>query len=98
MVFSSNVFLFIFLPLALILYFASPVALRFVVLTVLSYAFYAWSGPKFVLLLVWTTVFDFVCGNFIGGHWRLTPGPTPVGMKKLLVAISLTNSIGLLAV
>ncbi|HEV2296565.1 MAG TPA: MBOAT family O-acyltransferase [Tepidisphaeraceae bacterium] len=96
MVFSSNVFLFVFLPLVLLLYYSSPRALRFVVLTMVSYVFYAWSDPRFVLLLLWTTLFDFVCGNFIGGHWRITRGPPPQWVRGGVLAVSLGNSIGLL--
>jgi alginate O-acetyltransferase complex protein AlgI len=100
MVFSSNVFLFFFLPAVLLLYFASPRPLKFLVLTLCSYVFYAWSDPRFVLLLLWTTVFDFVCGNLIGGHWRLTrPGSRrtpPLWVKRAVLVTSLTNSLGLL--
>src|SRR5829696_1272710 len=96
MVFSSNVFLFVFLPAVLLLYYLSPRGLRFVTLTLASYVFYAWSDPRFVVLLLWTTLFDFVCGNFIGGHWRFARGAASPRVRKLILAISLTNSLGLL--
>src|SRR5690349_5878069 len=98
MVFSSNVFLFFFLPFVLLLYFASPRPARFVVLTLASYIFYAWSGPRFLLLLLWTTAFDFTSGNLIGGHWKIVrrgePGPPPRWFQRAVLTISLTNSIG----
>src|SRR5205823_4726517 len=96
MVFSSNVFLFIFLPAFLLIYFATPRALRLIVLTLGSYVFYAWSDPRFVLLLVWTTRFDFVCGNVIGGHWRFTEVGPSTATRRIVLTISLVNSIGLL--
>jgi len=97
MVFSSNLFLFIFLPAVLFLYYLAPRRMRFIVLTLSSYLFYAWSDPRFILLLIWVTICDFVIGNLIGGHWRISPSrPPPPGFKKFLLALSLTNSLGLL--
>src|SRR4051794_27847026 len=99
MVFSSNTFLFVFLPAALLLYYATARGgMRPVVLTLCSYAFYAWSDPRFVLLLLWVTLVDFVCGNLIGGHWRLTRAAEPsVGVRRAALAFSLVNTLGLLA-
>ena len=45
MVFSSHLFLFYFLPVALVLYYASPRRLKHLMLTVLSYVFYGWANP-----------------------------------------------------
>ncbi len=45
--------------------------LRMPVLTATSYAFYGWTNPWFVLLILWSTLVDFCCGNLIYGHWRL---------------------------
>ena len=71
MVFSSHIFIFYFLPVALALYYAVPRSLRMPVLTLTSYAFYGWTNPWFVLLILWSTLVDFCCGNLIYGHWRL---------------------------
>ncbi|MEW6322266.1 MAG: MBOAT family protein [Acidobacteriota bacterium] len=62
MVFSSYLFLFYFLPAALLLYYALPRRGRHVILTVLSYLFYGWANPLFVPLLLASTVVDYVCG------------------------------------
>jgi alginate O-acetyltransferase complex protein AlgI len=97
MVFSSNLFLFYFLAAVLILYYASPRALRLSILALCSYVFYAWSDPKFVLLLWWVTGVDFAAGNFIGGHWKIGSRTLDARGKKILLGISLTNSLGLLA-
>ena len=50
MVFSSYLFLFYFLPLALALYHAAPTRARHLVLTALSYVFYGWANPLFRFL------------------------------------------------
>jgi len=52
MVFSSNLFLFFFLPLFLLVYFASPVAARNAVILVASLLFYAFGSGILVWILV----------------------------------------------
>src|SRR5579859_6105462 len=106
MVFSSHVFIFYFLPFALGLYYASPRALRMPVLTLTSYAFYGWTNPWFTLLLAWSTLVDFSCGNLIYGHWRLI-GPVsrePDGrprastaQRRTFLALSLLSNLGMLS-
>ena len=51
MVFSSYLFLFYLLPLALLAYYAAPIRTRNLVLTLFSYLFYGWANPLFLLLL-----------------------------------------------
>ncbi len=105
MVFSSHLFLFYFLPLTLALYYAAPRGLRMPVLTLASYAFYGWTNPWFMLLIAWSTLVDFCCGNLIYGHWRLlgpvTRGPdgeprASTAQRKLFVAVSLVSNLGML--
>lgn len=66
MVFTSAVFLFVFLPVCLIAYFAASrvpgIRLRNLVLLGISLAFYAWSGVGFCLLLMVSTVLNYWCG------------------------------------
>jgi alginate O-acetyltransferase complex protein AlgI len=94
MVFSSHIFLFYFLPLALGLYYAAPRALRMPALTLTSYAFYAWTNPWFVLLIAWSTLVDFSAGNLIHGHWRLL---RPSRQRKVFLAVSLVSNIAMLS-
>ena len=82
MVFSSHLFLFYFLPLALLLYYAVPRHAKHLILTLLSYLFYGWANPLFVVLLFGSTVIDYACGLAIAGRapmWmaRLTVGSGP---------------------
>ena len=67
MVFSSHVFVFYFLPLTLLLYYTAPQRGRHLVLTLLSYLFYGWANPLFVLLLLFSTLVDYLCGLAIVG-------------------------------
>ena len=43
--FSSYSFIFFFLPLALLGYYAAPKKLRHLTLTIFSYIFYGWANP-----------------------------------------------------
>ncbi len=65
MVFSSVIFLFMFLPLALIVYYAAPKSMRNVVILILSLGFYAWGEPVYVFLMVGSIVIDYFGGLLI---------------------------------
>ncbi len=62
MVFSSHIFLFYFLPLALLVYYASPRILKHMSLTLMSYIFYGWWNPWLIFLIFGSTVIDYFCG------------------------------------
>ena len=60
MIFASLIFLYIFLPLNLILYFAFPdLKIKNIVLVAFSLLFYAWGEPVWVFLLVLTAYLDY---------------------------------------
>lgn len=83
MVFSSHLFLFYFLPLALLLYFAAPMKFRNIVLTVVSYVFYGWANPLFVVLMLVSTLIDYVCGLvLVSGLQDQLPDQIPILSKS----------------
>lgn len=65
MVFSSILFLFRFLPIALLLYFIAPGKLKNLVLFLLSLVFYAWGEPVYVMLMLFSTVVDYTHGLMV---------------------------------
>ncbi len=65
MVFSSISFLFYFLPCVLIAYFIAPRRLRNAILAVASLLFYAWGEPRYILIMLFSTVADYTCGRLI---------------------------------
>lgn len=65
MVFSSLIFLFVFLPITLGIYFFSPKSLKNFVLLVMSLIFYAWGEPIYFTIMVFSTIFDFTNGILI---------------------------------
>lgn len=66
MVFSGLVFLFLFLPASLLLYYICPVRFRNLLLLLVSLVFYAWGEPKYILIMIFSAVFDYVNGRLIG--------------------------------
>jgi len=78
LVFSSHLFLFYFLPLALVLYYASPRRGRHLLLTLVSYVFYGWANPLFMVLMFVSTLIDYVCGLAVSGQFRRGAWSAPV--------------------
>lgn len=65
MVFSSIPFLFFFLPLCLILYYAVPFRWKNMVLLMFSLIFYAWGEPVYILLMFFATAVDYCNGRLM---------------------------------
>ena len=104
MVFSSYLFLFYFLPVALLLYYLTPRAGKHLMLALVSYAFYGWSNPAFVCLLLFSTVIDYCCGLVIAGisPWSreaeplLEPGGMRSRKQRLALVLSIVTNLSLL--
>ncbi len=62
MVFSSILFIFAFLPIALGLYTIIPKQGKNLILLLVSLFFYAWGEPVYVFLMLFTIAFDFGMG------------------------------------
>ena len=91
MVFSSHLFIFYFLPLVLLIYYAMPRRGKHVILTLLSYIFYGWANPYFVFLMFFSTVVDYICGlamtHQFGKAWKEPVfRPTP-GIWKVVMSV-----------
>ena len=65
MLFSSNVFLFVFLPCVLLLYTLVPRRLKNPVLLFFSLLFYGWGEPAYLLLMVAVIALDYLFGILI---------------------------------
>jgi len=63
MLFNSFVFLFAFLPITYIVFWALPTArARYVWLTITGYVFYGYWDPRFCLLMAFSTVVSYLAG------------------------------------
>jgi len=65
MVFSSVLFLFRFLPIFILCYYLVPGRMKNFILFVGSLFFYAWGEPVYVVLMLFSTLSDYVHGRLI---------------------------------
>ncbi|MCR5657954.1 MAG: MBOAT family protein [Bacteroidales bacterium] len=91
MVFSSNIFLFFFLPVFLILYYLTPRKIRNYTLLLFSLLFYAYGAPDFVLVLVGECIINYY---LVKGMAKAKGERSKV--KSVLCALSIVMSLGLL--
>ena len=68
MVFSSLLFMFIYLPVVLAVYYLSPVRWRNPVLFVANLVFYGWGEPVYILLMMLSITVNYVNGLLIGKY------------------------------
>ncbi len=92
MVFSSTIFLFGFLPAVIICYYGqqllAPKRLRNTVLLCFSYLFYLYGAADFLLILILSTLADYVLGRLIERQFN---------HRRLWLSMSLLLNLGLLA-
>ncbi len=65
MLFSSITFLFIFLPLTLLLYYLVPFRMKNYVMLAASLIFYAWGEPVYIILMILSIILNYFCGQDI---------------------------------
>ena len=62
MIFTSAIFLFVFLPITLFLYYVTPFyKVRLFVLLFMSLFFYSWGEPVLVIVLILSTLLSYIC-------------------------------------
>ena len=90
MLFNSTEF-FIFFPVVVTLYFLTPFNRRWLILLLASYYFYASWKPAYTLILVISTLIDYICGRAMGRY----PDEEKARRKPILY-ISLLTNLGIL--
>ena len=90
MVFSSLIFLFVYLPLTLGVYYICPEKWRNVVLLFFNLLFYGWGEPVYVLLMMFSVLVDYLLGLGIS-RWR-----DKEKIARALLSISIIWNLGLL--
>ena len=90
MIFSSLIFLYLFLPLCLLSYAAvRSVRSRNIVLIIFSLIFYAWGEPTRIIYLLLSALVNYICGLGVGKiktEW----------VRKIVLGISLIYNIGMI--
>ena len=66
MVFSSLLFLFLYLPVVLAVYYVTPLRWRNGMLLIANLIFYGWGEPTYIALMIFTIVADYVAGLLVG--------------------------------
>lgn len=90
MVFSSLIFLWVFLPIVLSLYFLAKDNYRNLILLIASLIFYAWGEPVYVLVMIISIIINYICGLKIGVEDEKS--------RKLALIIGIVINLALLGV
>ena len=90
MVFSSLIFLFRFLPIALLLLFFTPRKYQNLLLFILSLIFYAWGEVRYIFIMFISVILDFTTSNSIEKH-RDHPW-----IPKIMLMTSVVGNLGML--
>lgn len=90
MVFSSTIFLFIFLPIVFILYYITPwMRVRNLLLITASLVFYAFGEPLYVLIMLGCVILNYIFGRLLSGGR---------GNRKLIVTVAVILNVSLIGV
>jgi alginate O-acetyltransferase complex protein AlgI len=103
MVFSSTFFLFLFLPVTLILSLISPKKFKNLVLFLSSVFLYFWSENWYILILALSALIDYLAGLVLAGAFgnrnpivRLEKGGTRTRIQKAALIASIITNLSLL--
>ncbi|MEG2596832.1 MAG: MBOAT family O-acyltransferase [Oscillospiraceae bacterium] len=92
MVFSSIGFMYIFLPLILLVYYISPLKGKNWILFLSGLLFYAWGEPIYVCIMLLSTLIDYTAGRLLY-LWDDNPK-----RRKIVLLVSVVMNLSLLAV
>lgn len=90
MVFSSLLFIFLFMPLTILLYYISPKPWRNLILLIASLIFYAWGEPVYIGIMIFSTVFDYANGILIDKYRERK------GAARAIIIGSIVINLGIL--
>ncbi|MBM6818416.1 MULTISPECIES: MBOAT family O-acyltransferase [Clostridium] len=89
MVFSSLIFIFIFLPLVLVSYYITPRRLRNTVILLASLLFYAWGEPTYIILIIISILINYLGALLIRVHIKNKDKSKFIFITLLLIDISI---------
>ena len=70
MVFSSIVFLYIFLPIMLLIYFIVPNKFKNAVMILASLIFFAWGEVRYIFIMLLLAILDYICAQKINKYFE----------------------------
>ncbi|QUH18653.1 MBOAT family O-acyltransferase [Alkaliphilus sp. B6464] len=89
MVFSSLVFLFLFLPIVLTIYYVSNNKFKNYILLLSSLFFYAWGEPKYIFLMIISIFINYIFGIKVSTNSQ---------SKRLWLIFSIIFNLGILVI
>ena len=87
MVFSSLIFIWMFLPIVFIGYIVLPDRFKNLILLLVSLIFYAWGEPRYIILMICSIIINYVIGLLMDRHET---------KKKQLLIIGIIINIAIL--
>ncbi len=86
MVFSSLIFLCIFMPVVFTVYYICPVKLKNLFLLSASLVFYAWGEPACILVMLFSIVFNYIMGILV----------SKLKKAKIVLVVSIIGNLSIL--
>ena len=94
MVFSTPYFLFLYLPIVLLLYYISPLKIRNLTLLIVNLVFYGWGEPVYILIMFASILIDYTHGMLV----TRCKNKGSIRGAKIAVASSVIFNLALLCV
>ncbi len=88
MVFSSLIFLFMFLPITLIIYYICPRKFKNLVILIMSLIFYAWGEPIYIFLMIGSILIDYIGGLMIEANKEDSEKRTAIFITVIVLNLS----------
>lgn len=92
MVFSSIIFVCVFMPIVFLTYYLCPGKFRNLLLFIVSLIFYAWGEPKYIFVMLFSTVYDYCNGRLI----YMFKERLQLKAAKIALAVSIVGNLGIL--
>ena len=92
MVFSTSIFIYLFLPITLIIYYLMPKKGKNLIILLSGLLFYSWGEPIYVIVMLISTMIDYFAG-LIMNHFEGRKVP-----RRICLIVSIVMNLGLLGI
>ena len=92
MVFSELIFIFAFLPITLLIYYAVPFKFKNFILLLSGLVFYSWGEPVYVLIMILSTLIDYTAGRVMARF------EDSAKIRKAALIVSVVMNLSLLCI
>ena len=92
MVFSTSIFIYLFLPITLVIYYIAPKKSKNFIILLSGLVFYSWGEPIYVVVMLISTMIAYFAG-LVMNHFEGKKLP-----RKLCLIVSVVMNLGLLGV